>query len=140
MIHLEHLNLVVTDLDRSLAFYRTAFPQWRVRGGGEGSWHGKARRWLHYGDDYQYLTLNDNGAGHSRELAGHQPGLAHFAFVTSNLDALESRMTGAGYPVSSRGAPDSGRRNLYFIDPDGMEVEFVEYSSDDPALRNQYPA
>lgn len=48
MIQLEHVNLVVTDLERSLHFYQAAFPHWKVRGGGESSWYGKARKWLHF--------------------------------------------------------------------------------------------
>jgi catechol 2,3-dioxygenase-like lactoylglutathione lyase family enzyme len=88
MIQLEHLNLVVSDIDASLAFYRAAFPHWRVRDRAQGAWSGKPRTWLHFGDDYQYLAFGDNGEGGNRDLAGHQVGLAHFAFVTNNLDAL----------------------------------------------------
>ncbi len=55
-MRLEHLNLVVNDLDESLVFYKAAFPHWRVRGGGESVWHGTPRKWLHFGDDYHYLT------------------------------------------------------------------------------------
>ena len=32
---IEHLNLVVTNLDNSLRFYGAAFPDWKVRGGGD---------------------------------------------------------------------------------------------------------
>lgn len=138
MIQLEHLNLVVKNLDASLHFYQAAFPHWRIRGRGQGDWYGKPRQWLHFGDDYQYLTFNDDGEGESRDLTGHQPGLAHFAFVSSNIQAITKRLTQAGYPIANSGNHDSGRRNVYFIDPDGIEVEFVEYLSDDPAQRNQY--
>ncbi|MBT1443601.1 VOC family protein [Shewanella sp. JM162201] len=140
MVHLEHINLVVHDLQKSLKFYQAAFPHWKVRGGGQGSWYGKPRRWLHFGDEYQYIALNNDGEGAARDLKGHQPGLAHFAFVVASLDGLIQRMADAGFAVDKDGAPDLGRRNVYFIDPDGMEVEFVQYLSDEPAVRNQYPA
>ena len=136
MIQLEHINLVVNDLPETLKFYRAAFPHWRVREEGGGDWYGKPRRWLHFGDDYQYLTFNDNGEGEARNLAGHQPGLAHFGFVTHNIDAVIGRLEAAGFPVAKDGADDPYRRNVYFIDPNGIEVEFVEYSSDLPAERN----
>lgn len=136
MLHLEHINLVVTDIPASLAFYQAAMPHWRVRQEGGGDWYGKPRTWLHFGDDYQYLTLNDNGEGSPRDLTGHQPGLAHFAFVTSNLDALIARLRAAGFEVAKDGAEEPHRRNVYFIDPDGIEVEFVEYLSDLPQERN----
>ena len=136
MLYLEHLNLVVNDIPSALTFYQAAFPHWRVRDQGESDWYGKARKWLHFGDDYQYLTFNDNGDGDNRDLAGHQPGLAHFAFVTSNIDALIERLAAAGFPVAKDGADEPYRKNAYFIDPAGFEVEFVEYLSDIPEQRN----
>jgi catechol 2,3-dioxygenase-like lactoylglutathione lyase family enzyme len=138
MLHLEHLNLVVRDIPTTLTFYQAAFPHWRVRGGGEGSWSGKPRNWLHFGDDYQYLTFNDDGIGDNRDLAGHQTGLAHFAFVTDNLDAIITRLAAAGFPVDKVGADDPFRRNVYYLDPNGFEVEFVQYLSDLPSERNSY--
>ena len=136
MLHLEHLNLVVSDIPTTLAFYQAAFPHWRVRQEGSGDWYGKPRKWLHFGDDYQYLTFNDNGVGENRDLTGHQPGLSHFAFVTGNIDAVIKRLAEAGFPIAKDGADEPHRRNVYFIDPNGFEVEFVEYLSDIPAHRN----
>lgn len=136
MLHLEHVNLVVSDIPAALKFYQAAFPHWRVRDGGSGEWQGKPRQWLHFGDDYQYLTFNDNGVGDNRDLDGHQTGLAHFAFVTDNLDAVIQRLEDAGFAVAKAGAQEPYRRNVYFIDPAGFEVEFVEYLSDLPEQRN----
>ena len=137
MLQLEHINLVVNDIPKSLGFYQAAFPHWQVREQGEGLWSGKPRRWLHFGDDYQYITLNDNGEGSARDLEGHQPGLAHVGFVTHNLPALIERLASAGYAIDKDGAQANHRRNVYFLDPDGIEVEFVEYLSDVPAERNE---
>ena len=136
MLYLEHLNLVVKDIPAALAFYQAAFPHWRVRDQGESDWYGKTRKWLHLGDDYQYLTFNDNGDGNNRDLDGHQPGLAHFAFVTGNIDAVIERLAAAGFPVDKDGADEPYRKNAYFMDPDGFEVEFVQYLSDIPEQRN----
>ncbi|MBE7213690.1 VOC family protein [Shewanella benthica] len=138
MLHLEHLNLVVEDIPTTLNFYRAAFPHWSVRGGGEGAWHGKPRNWVHFGDDYQYLTFNDDGVGQNRDLTGHQVGLAHFAFVTSNIDAVIARLAQAGFLADKDGAIDEFRRNVYYLDPNGYEVEFVQYLSDIPSQRNRY--
>jgi len=138
MLYLEHLNLVVNDIDKSLIFYQAAFPHWHVRGGDKGTWYGKSRNWLHFGDDYQYLTFNDNGVGENRDLTGHQLGLSHFAFVTNNLHAVIERLAKAGFKVDKDGAKDEFRKNAYFIDPDGYEIEFVEYLSDLPNERNRY--
>ena len=138
MLHLEHLNLVVNDIPQTLSFYQAAFPHWTVRGGGQNEWYGKPRSWVHFGDDYQYLALNDNGVGENRDLKGHQVGLAHFAFVTNDIKGVIARLQEAGFEISLDGAEDKYRKNVYFIDPNGYEVEFVEYISDIPSERNQY--
>ncbi len=136
MIQLEHINLVVSDIDSMLHFYGAAFPHWQVRSQGDGDWYGKPRHWLHFGDDYNYLALSDNGEGDNRDLTGHQVGLAHFAFVTHDLNAMIKRLTEAGYPVHKPGMDNRYRKNIYFLDPQGFEVEFVQYLSDIPAERN----
>lgn len=138
MITLEHLNLVVKDIDTTLTFYKAAFPHWVIRGGGVGEWYGKPRNWVHFGDDYQYLTFNDDGVGENRDLTGHQIGLSHFAFVTSDIKGVIERLAHAGFVIDKEGATDKYRSNIYFIDPNGYEVEFVQYHSDLPELRNRY--
>lgn len=138
MMHLEHLNLVVKDIPAMLKFYQAAFPHWRVRGGGDGQWHGKPRKWLHFGDDYQYLALSDHGEGENRDLSGHSLGLSHFAYVVDDIDGVMTRLVNAGFAVDKSGAQDEYRQNVYFIDPAGYEVEFVQYFTDVPALRNRY--
>jgi catechol-2,3-dioxygenase len=136
MIHLEHINLAVKDIPEMLTFYQAAFPHWKVRDQGQSEWHGKVCNWLHFGDDYQYIAMNDYGEGENRKLNGHNIGLAHFAFITNNLNATINRLSQAGFEVDKEGADEPFRKNCYFIDPTGFEVEFVEYMSDLPAQRN----
>tara|TARA_R110002072_G_scaffold170552_2_gene324189 strand:+ start:123583 stop:124002 length:420 start_codon:yes stop_codon:yes gene_type:complete len=136
MLRLEHLNLVVRDMQETLAFYQAAMPHWRVRCEGEGTWNGVPRRWLHFGDDFTYIAFGDNGTGQNRNLAGYELGLAHFAFEVSDLDMLTEQLARAGFQPDSPGNKDPYRRNVYFIDPNGFEVEFVQYLSDDPEQRN----
>jgi len=138
MLHLEHLNLVVNDIPQTLSFYQAAFPHWTIRGGGQNDWYGKPRSWVHFGDDYQYLAFNDNGVGENRDLKGHQVGLAHFAYVTDDIKGVIARLQEAGFEITTDGAEDIYRKNVYFIDPNGYEVEFVEYVSDIPSERNRY--
>ena len=116
-MYLEHVNLVVANMDATLNFYRAAFPHWRVRDEGQGEWYGKPRKWVHFGDDHHYLALSDHGEGESRSLEGHSVGLAHFAYVTDNLDAVVARLSNAGYAVAKAGATEPFRKNVYFIDP-----------------------
>ncbi|WP_427977374.1 VOC family protein [Agarivorans sp.] len=137
-MYLEHLNLVVSDMPRSLAFYQAALPHWSIRGEGEQNWYGQQRRWLHFGDHQFYLTLNDHGYGQNRDLQSNTIGMAHFALVTQNLDALIQRMQQAGFELAHHGAASPHRRNVYYLDPDNYEIEFVEYLSDLPSERNLY--
>ena len=139
MITLEHLNLVVSDIKQTLTFYQAAFPHWTVRGGGASKWYGKPRHWIHFGDEYQYLAFNDSGVGKNRDLTGVQLGLSHFAFVTSDIKGVINRLAQAGFTIDKDGAEEEHRSNVYFIDPDGYEVEFVQYHSDIPEERNHYP-
>jgi len=136
MIQLEHINIVVKDIPAMLKFYQAAFPHWFVREQGKGDWHGKPRNWLHFGDNYQYIAMSDHGEGEGRDLAGYQVGLAHFAYVTSNLVAVINRLQQAGFKIAKDGAVEPHRKNIYFTDPAGFEVEFVQYLSDIPEERN----
>ena len=137
-MHLEHINIVVKDLDQTLAFYRAAMPHWRIRGGGESTWYGVPRKWVHFGDDKQYLSFNDSGTGKVRELASNEMGVAHFAYVVADLNSLIARLNNAGFEVRIWGGNDPHAKSVYFIDPNGFEVEFVQYLSDLPLERNIY--
>lgn len=135
-MRLEHLNLVVRDIPETLTFYKAAFPHWRTRSKGQAEWYGVERNWVHFGDDENYLTFNDDGTGENRDLSGHQTGLAHFAYVTTNLKAVIDRLEAAGFAIAKPGADNKFRKNVYFVDPNGFEVEFVQYLSDLPEERN----
>jgi len=136
MMQLEHVNLVVKDIEAMLTFYRAVFPHWQIRDQGKGEWFGKPRNWIHFGDDYHYIAMSDHGEGNNRNLDGHQVGFAHFAYVTDNLDAVITRLQNAGFEIAKNGGDNPYRKNIYFFDPAGFEVEFVEYLTDIPELRN----
>tara|TARA_R110001583_G_scaffold33943_2_gene114538 strand:- start:2722 stop:3141 length:420 start_codon:yes stop_codon:yes gene_type:complete len=136
MIRFEHINLVVKDINKSLSFYKAVFPEWVMRDSGEGEWSGKERQWCHFGNENTYIAFNNNADEDARDLAGHQAGLAHFCFEINNIKALTKRLEEAGFSAHSRGDEHPFRQNIYFIDPDGIEVEFVEYFSDLKSERN----
>ena len=138
MVRLEHANLVVTEIQPTLDFLLTAFPSWRIRGKGQGVWGNAQRNWLHVGDDDYYLTLNDNGQGEIRDLAGATPGLAHLGFVVDELEPLMNRLTQKGYEVDIIGRDHPHRKTAYFIDPAGFQFEFMQYTSNHPHEKNQY--
>ncbi|WP_425411085.1 VOC family protein [Hyphococcus sp.] len=140
---LEHVNVIVTDLDRTAHFLMTAFPDWRIRGQGGGEWAGAPRRWAHVGDDANYLTLNEfrlpaAARGRHRDLQGTEPGLAHFGFEVADLDAVMARLEKAGYAPDHQGEDHPHRRNIYYVNEEGLEFEFVEYFSGKPEEKNLY--
>lgn len=138
---LEHANVTVASIDEAKRFLGAAFPSFRERGGG--SLHGDPERgrWVHFGTDDVYIALQENRehSPTSEETYTHD-GFNHLGFVVDDLDELVERMEKAGYPLSPVSAMDSHpfRRRAYFDDGNGFEWEFVEYSSDKPAERNDY--
>lgn len=137
-MRIEHINLVVRNLDETLTFYRAAFPHWEVRGSGVQDWYGTQRTWMHFGDEKDYLAFADSGTGDNRNLESNIMGLAHFGFITENITATIERLQQAGFAIHKQGNNTEFRKNIYFLDPNGYEVEFVEYLSDNPKERNNY--
>lgn len=143
MQKLEHVNLVVSEIDPIVNFVTAAFPTWRVRGSGNQPFAGMERRWLHVGDDQDYLALTEyhlppEEKGEPRDLSSPAPGLAHLGFEVSSIDEIVERLGKAGYEPSTWGADHPQRRRVYFIEGDNIEFEFIEYFSDKAEERNSY--
>jgi len=138
MVRLEHINLVVKDIEPTLHFLVTAFPHWYVRGSGEGKWGNKQRCWVHVGDDDYYITLNDQGEGNTRSLSGSTQGLAHIGFVVDELSGIVERLTSNGFDIDIVGRDHPYRQTIYFCDPAGFQFEFIQYSSTQPHQKNMY--
>lgn len=142
MVRLEHVNLVVKDIQPTLVFLLTAFPEWRIRGEGEMAWgsdeHASSRHWLHVGDDDYYLTLNDSAVGEIRDVKGIEPGVAHIGFVVDDLQAVIDRLAAEGFNPDIKGRIHPFRQTVYYNDPAGLQFEFLQYASDNPAEKNMY--
>ena len=120
---LEHVNLTVSDLARSTAFYQRLF-------GFDLRWEGTltdGRPAAHVGDDRHYVALFQ-GAGPAPTPDYHQTGLNHFGFVVDDLEEMKRRLRELGATPHSEQDYEPGRR-LYFLDPDGIEIELVEYET-----------
>lgn len=138
MVRFEHANLVVKNIENTLQFIQVAFPSWVIRGQGEMQWQGKTRRWLHVGSDDYYLTLNNGAQENNRLLKGDAAGLAHLGFVVDDLDGVISRLKKNGYKIDVNLAEHGFRKNIYFVDPEGFQFEFVQYFSEKHHERNSY--
>ena len=133
---LEHANLIVKDIETMVRFVKTAFPDFKVRGGGKGN----GRRWIHIGTDNTYLALSEASKEPAEPWVPYsgKPGLNHLGYEVDDVKALRSRMKAAGYRDSTVPNDHPYRRRVYFHDPEGNDWEFVQYFSDRPIERNDY--
>ena len=123
-MRLEHVNLTVSNLDRSIDFYCRLLGL-RVR------WRGTLSSGLagaHVGDDDMYIALFQSREPGAVSSDYDGVGLNHFGFVVDDLADCKGRLIEMGAPPHSEQDYDPGRR-LYVMDPDGIELELVEYDS-----------
>jgi len=147
---IDHVNLVVSDLDRMVEFYSAVLGlkvSKRVSIGGE--WIGAVVGLGEVNADVVYLDFAEGPRlelirYHSRKLARppgidqpNAPGLRHLAFTVTDIDALVARLRGRGVRFFSevQQVPDSQvtyaggvrKRLVYFQDPEGNLLELCEY-------------
>jgi catechol 2,3-dioxygenase-like lactoylglutathione lyase family enzyme len=136
-VRLEHANLCVRDVDEALRFVQTAFPGFSVRGEGRTL---EGARWVHVGTDETYLALTQARAEAPEPWVPYagRPGTNHLGYEVDDVEALRERLAAAGYRDSTVPNAHPHRRRVYFHDREGNDWEFVQYTSDDPALRHDY--
>jgi catechol 2,3-dioxygenase-like lactoylglutathione lyase family enzyme len=121
---IEHVNLTVTDVRRSADFYERLFG-WHAR------WEGTTndgRPAAHVGDDRCYLALFQSSKDGRAPMDYDTVGVNHFGVVVENLDEMRARLDALGAEYGDEQDYEPGRR-LYLIDPDGIEVELVQYET-----------
>ena len=129
---IEHVNVTVSDPDRSAALLSAIFG-WHER------WRGPARdggRTIHLGSDRAYVALytGPNGQHADARYPKGEP-LNHLGIQVDDLDAVEARVRAAGLIPFSHDDYEPGRR-FYFFDPDGIEYEVVSYAEQNSALND----
>lgn len=124
---IEHVNLTVSDPDRTAALLSAIFG-WHER------WRGPARdggRTIHLGSDAAYVALYTGPDGqHAGIRYPKGEPLNHVGVQVDDLGTVEARVVAAGITPFNHADYEPGRR-FYFFDPDGIEYEVVSYS--DPA-------
>jgi catechol 2,3-dioxygenase-like lactoylglutathione lyase family enzyme len=149
-MQIDHINLVVSDLERMIAFYRDALGlKVTKRATISGDWIAATVGLTDVHADVVYLELD---AGPRIELIHYNrpelarpanidqpnaPGLRHFAFRVDDIDGLVVRLKGAGvrFFADVQTVPDAQvtytggirKRLVYFQDPEGNLLEFCEY-------------
>lgn len=131
--YVEHVNITVNDVGRTIEFLATAVPDFKLRHRQEEP----DRTWAHFGSDDSYIALTS-----WKEPSTDRPhGLNHIGMVVEDIEAVQKRLLDAGYPRGFENGEivrHPHRLRLYFLDHDRNEYEFVQYLSDRPAERNSY--
>ena len=120
---LEHVNLTVSDVEKSSRFYCELLDL-KVRWRGETSVGWPA---VHIGDENAYLAIFQSPKPTRVEEDYERLGLNHVGFIVDDLADAKRRLERLGVTPKSEQDYDPGKR-LYFFDPDGIEVELVEYA------------
>lgn len=122
-MRLEHVNLTVSDVERAIRFYGGLFDlKVRWRGTLDGG-----RPAAHIGGDAFYLALFQTNASGQAPYDYTTIGVNHYGFVVDDLGDVLGRLDDLGVECHLMADYEPGRR-AYFFDPDGIEVEVVEYA------------
>jgi catechol 2,3-dioxygenase-like lactoylglutathione lyase family enzyme len=121
---LEHVNLACHDIKTSQAFYQVLFPDWYVRAQDLLD----QRPWVHLGDDQFYVCLNHTPNLKRVHAIYENIGVNHVGFVINNGEAIKVRLEENKIEYYTLTAPETKHR-IYVSDPDGNEIELVEYNS-----------
>lgn len=124
MATIEHVNLTVTDAERSAALLARVFG-WHER------WRGPARdggTTIHLGTERVYIALYmpPPGSDPATTFAKGMP-LNHVGVEVDDLAAVEARVRAAALTPFGHDDYVPGRR-FYFFDRDGIEFEVVSYA------------
>ena len=131
-IYLEHANLTVNNLTKTILFFQSAFPHFKIRAKGNDT-----REWVHLGDDYTYIAINQTVGNTSSDRENYDDlGINHIGFVVEDVNEIVSQLTKAGFNRDYPRQEEKFRIREYFADSDGNQYEFVQYLSDAVEERN----
>jgi len=134
---LEHANICVRNVDSMIRFLQTVFPDFQVR---KDVTNDDGTRWVHVGTNETYIALNLSqlDPAEAWEPYGGKPGVNHLAYEVDDAEGVRERMLTAGFEESTPPNAHPHRCRVYFYDPEGNDWEFVQYFTDDPALKHDY--
>ena len=81
-VQIEHANMAVRDLDEAIRFFRTAFPEFAIRGRAVTDHGDFQSEWVHIGTEDTYVCLNADPKAAGDRKRGHQGyGVNHIGLV-----------------------------------------------------------
>ena len=132
-MRLQHVGLVVSDLERSRGFYADVLGLEEVPRPTNFTFAGA---WFRFGDDELHLLVEADttgGAGQADAGAGAAYGLTHHvAFEVDDLEAACKRLDDAGVELTGGPMPrGDGVTQVFFRDPDGHVLELFQWTGED---------
>ncbi|MEO6152064.1 MAG: VOC family protein [Croceibacterium sp.] len=118
---IEHVNLTVSNIERSAAFFEKLLG-WHQRWRGAAMSGGES---IHVGEATSYFSLYTDHADHTGQRKGRP--LNHVGLLVDDLAAAERVVLEAGLKAGGHDDYEPGRR-FYFFDWDGIEFEVVSYA------------
>jgi catechol 2,3-dioxygenase-like lactoylglutathione lyase family enzyme len=132
-MRIQHVGLVVSDLERSRRFYRGALGLEEVARPSNFTFAGA---WFRFGEHELHLLSEAHttgGAGQPNAGVGAAQGLTHhLAFEVDDLDAACARLAENGVPLAGGPMPrGDGVTQVFFLDPDGYVLEYFQRTGED---------
>ena len=122
---LEHVNITVSDPQRSAALLRDLFG-WQIRWEGPSMADGHT---IHIGTKDSYIALYTNPEVRAADpMFNKGEPMNHIGITVDDLDAVEAKVIAAGLEPFNHGDYEPGRR-FYFFDWNGIEWEVVSYAA-----------
>ena len=140
--HIDHVNIVVSDLDAATRFFCRLGFSVTHRGVLEGAWIADIVNLD--GVKASYVQLSFPGSDTNLELLVYdrprspaasgksrpnELGIRHIAFAVTDIDALvaDLRARDVEFFGDVQTYPETGKRLVYFYGPDGIILEFAQY-------------
>ncbi len=124
-MRIEHANITVANIDISFDFYHRLFG-FEKRWEGEASGENGPVRAVHIGTEDTYLSLFETDTEGRAPASYGSVGFNHLGFEVEDLKPYRSVLKQLGIEVHLEADYEPGER-IYFYDPDGVEIELVEY-------------
>ena len=138
---IDHVNIVVQDLDGAVYFFESLGFVVEDRAALSGEWISEIVGLKEVQAEYVKLKLEDSGprlelirydAPVSEGATGggeaHDPGIRHLAFRVEDIDTVVSSLEGkVDFFSSVQTYEVTGKRLIYFRGPEGILLELAEY-------------
>lgn len=141
---IDHINIVVSNLERTKDFFRQLGFSVVHEDNLEGDWIASIVNLKEVKASYAQLSLRDLGTNielikfdrpvtsgiHSKSIP-NQIGIRHIAFEVENIEEIVSSMKEEGVEFFGdiQIYPETGKKLVYFYGPDGIILELAQYKN-----------